>query len=226
MKEIEVEGKTVEEAIQKALTELKAKQDDVEIKIIDEGKAGLFGLMGGAPARVRVIMKEPEGLQEGGGELALKAREIVSNILAKMEVDGDTCIEQKPENIVISIESMDSALLIGKKGQTLEALQYIVNLMANRMIKAGLVKGVTIEDKYKIVIDTEGYRGRREEALVKLALSRAEKVRLSGAKDVLEPMSAHDRRIVHLALKDAPGVRTESEGEGAFRRIVIIPDEK
>jgi spoIIIJ-associated protein len=226
MKEIEVEGKTVEEAIQKALTELKAKQDDVEIKIIDEGKAGLFGLMGGAPARVKVIMKEPEGIKTGAGELALKAREIVTDILTRMEVDGDTCIEQKPENIVISIESLDSALLIGKKGQTLEALQYIVNLMANRMIKAGLVKDVAIEDKYKIVIDTEGYRGRREEALVKLALSRAEKVRLSGSKDVLEPMSAHDRRIVHLALKETPGVRTESEGEGAFRRIVIIPAEK
>ncbi len=224
MKEIEVEGKTVEEAIQKALTELKAKQDDVEVKIIDEGKAGLFGLMGGAPARVKVIMKETEEIKAGGGELAIKAREIVNNILTKMEIDGDTCIEHKPEHIVISIESLDSALLIGKKGQTLEALQYIVNLMANRMIKAGLVKDVAIEDKYKIVVDTEGYRGRREEALIKLALSRAEKVRLSGAKDVLEPMSAHDRRIVHLALKETTGVRTESEGEGAFRRIVIIPD--
>jgi spoIIIJ-associated protein len=222
MKEIEVEGKTVEEAISKALSELKADIEQVDIKIINEGKAGLFGLMGATPALVKVSLKESAGTQN---EISARAKTIVDTILAKMKVDSATEITSEGNTIIIDIESLDSALLIGKKGQTLEAFQYIVNLMINKEIKAGLYKGITLEDKYKIIIDTEGYLIRREETLVKLAKNLAEKVINSGKKAVLEPMSSHDRRIIHLALQGMPGVKTESEGEGAFRRIVIYPAE-
>jgi spoIIIJ-associated protein len=222
MKEIEVEGKTAEEAISKALAELKAELEQVDIKIINEGKAGLFGLMGAAPALVKVSLKETAGISN---EISSRAKKIVDTILAKMNVDGETKISSEDHKIIIDIESMDGALLIGKKGQTLEAFQYIVNLMINREIKAGLYKGITLEDKYKIIIDTEGYLLRREETLIKLANNFAEKVKSSGKKTELEPMSAHDRRVIHLALQDMPGVKTESEGEGSFRRIVIYPTE-
>jgi spoIIIJ-associated protein len=222
MKEIEAEGKTVEEAISKALSELKADMDCVDVKIINEGKAGLFGLMGATPALVRVIMKENAG---AANEISSRAKAIVDTILAKMKIDSDTKMTSEGNKIIIDIESLDGALLIGKKGQTLEGFQYVVNLMINKEIKAGLYKGITLEDKYKIVIDTEGYLVRREETLVKMAKNLAEKVKISGKKTELEPMSAHDRRVIHLALQDVPGVKTESEGEGSFRRIVIYPAE-
>lgn len=222
MKEIEVEGKTVEEAISKALAELKTDLEQVDIKIINEGKAGLFGLMGATPALIKVSLKQISGI---ANEISARAKAIIDTILAKMKIDSETKISSEDNKIIIDIESLDGALLIGKKGQTLEAFQYIVNLMINKEIKSGLYKGITLEDKYKIVIDTEGYLIRREETLVKLAKNFAEKVKSSGKKAELEPMSAHDRRVIHLALQDMPGVKTESEGEGSFRRIVIYPTE-
>lgn len=224
MKEIEAEGKTIEEAISKALAEMKAEQEDVEVKIIDEGKAGLFGLMGATPARVRVTLKDQPTSPAQTTAVMERAQQIVNSLLAKMQVDGESRSTSTDNNIIVTIESLDSALLIGKKGQTLEALQYIVNLILNREIKADAVAGAKIEDKYKVIIDTEGYRGRREEALVKLAKNLAEKVVQTGRKEALEPMSAHDRRVIHLALKETTGIRTESEGEGSFRRIVISPE--
>lgn len=220
MKEIEVEGKTVEEAISKGLAELNTTIEEVDIKIIDEGKAGLFGLMGATPARVKMIRKEVAGAVQG---LSSKAERVVAEILNKMKIDGETEISLEENKIVVNIDSLDGALLIGKKGQTLEAFQYIVNLMINREIKAGLIQGITLEDKYKVIVDTEGYRIRREETLIKMALNMAEKVKTSGQKADLEPMSAHDRRVVHLALQDIQGVKTESEGDGSFRRIIIYP---
>lgn len=220
MKEVEVEGKTVEEAISKALAELKTTIEEVDIKIIDEGKAGLFGLMGAAPARVKMVRKEAIGAVQ---RISSKAKNIVTEILAKMNIDGDTEITAEENKILVNMDSLDGALLIGKKGQTLEAFQYIVNLIINREIKAGLIQGISLEDKYKVIIDTEGYRIRREEALIKMALNMAEKVKNSGQKADLDPMSAHDRRVVHLALQDIQGVKTESEGDGSFRRVVIYP---
>lgn len=220
MKEIEVEGKTVEEAISKGLAELKTTIEEVDVKIIDEGKAGLFGLMGAAPARVKMARKEVSGVVQG---ISSKAKNIIAEILDKMKIDGDTEVTIEENRIVVNIDSLDGALLIGRKGQTLEAFQYIVNLMINKKIKAGLIQGVTLEDKYKVIIDTEGYRIRREETLIKMALNLADKVKKSGQKADLEPMSAHDRRVVHLALQDIQGVKTESEGDGSFRRIVIYP---
>ncbi|MDD5132058.1 MAG: protein jag [bacterium] len=222
MKEIEVEGKTVEEAINKALSELKVDIERVDIKIINEGKAGLFGLMGATPALVKVGLKEPAITQK---DLSARAKTIVDTVLAKIKVDGETKIANEGNKILIDINSTDSALLIGKKGQTLEAFQYIVNLMINKEIKNGLYPGITLEDKYKIIIDTEGYLIRREETLIKMAKNLADKVKESGKKAVLEPMSAHDRRSIHMALQDTPGIKTESEGEGSFRRIVIYPAE-
>ncbi len=221
MKEIEVEGKTVEEAISKALSELKADMDQVDIKIINEGKAGLFGLMGATPALVKVSLRETAG----NNEISDQAKTIINTILAKMQIDGETKIAVEDNNIKVDVESLDSALLIGKKGQTLEAFQYIVNLIINKEIKAGTYKGITLENKYKIIIDTEGYLIRREEALAKMAKNMAEKVKQSGIKIALEPMSAHDRRVIHLALQETTGIKTESEGEGSFRRIVVYPVE-
>ncbi|MDD5258817.1 MAG: protein jag [bacterium] len=222
MKEIEVEGKTVEEAISQALAELKTTIEQVDIKIINEGKAGLFGLMGATPALVKVSLKEDAGTNN---EISVQAKTIIDTILAKMQVDGETKITVEDNKILVDVDSIDSALLIGKKGQTLEAFQYIVNLIINKEIKAGTYKGITLENKYKIIIDTEGYLIRREEALVKMAKNMADKVKQARTKIALEPMSAHDRRVIHLALQEISGIKTESEGEGSFRRIVIYPAE-
>ncbi len=222
MKEIEVEGKTVEEAISKALADLKVNLEQVEIKIVNEGKAGLFGLMGATPALIKVSLKEDTGRPN---EISSQAKKVIDTILAKMQVDSETKIAMEDNKIMVDIDSLDSALLIGKKGQTLEAFQYIVNLIINKEIKAGQYKGITLENKYKIIIDTEGYLLRREEALAKMAKSLAEKVKQSGQKTTLEPMSAHDRRVIHLALQEMAGIKTESEGEGSFRRVIIYPAE-
>lgn len=228
MKEVEIEGKSVEEAISKALEQLQATPDEVEIKIINEGKAGLFGLMGAVPARVKVIFKAPAPIKNMSlWRYGAQAKAITDNLLEKMMLDGESeVIIREGKIVAITIESLDSALLIGKQGQTLDAFQHIVNLILTRQIKTGKMEGIPVEERNKIIIDTEGYRERRDNALIRDARQVAERVRETGKKERLSPMSSHERRIIHLALKDVEGVYTESEGERETRFVVILPRKK
>lgn len=142
-----------------------------------------------------------------------RAARLLREILEHMGVDAEVSAFDDGEKIILDAHGGESGLVIGKKGATLDALQYLVNRLVSKRPQEGPL----------IVVDAEGYRGRREDSLVDMAQRLAEKVVATGRPVPVEPMGAHDRRIVHMALVDHEGVTTESEGEGSARRVVIFP---
>ncbi len=144
------------------------------------------------------------------------AANVLREILDRMGVDAEVSAFEDTERIILDAHGSESGLVIGKKGATLDALQYLINRMVNK----------TPGERPRIVVDAEGYRGRREDSLMDLAKRLAEKAERSGHPVPVEPMTAQDRRIVHQALADHPGVTTESEGEEPMRRVVIFPKER
>lgn len=141
------------------------------------------------------------------------AARILREILERMGIDAEVSAFDDGERVILDAHGQESGLVIGKKGATLDALQYLINRIVSK--KPG--------DGPGIVVDAEGYRGRREDSLIDLANRLAEKAVKSGRPVPVEPMSPHDRRIIHVTLKEHSGVTTESEGEGLFRRVVIFP---
>lgn len=203
---IEQEGKTVQEAIDLALKELGAVRDEVKVEILDEGNKGLFGMIGSKLAKVRVT--------KDTGSFEKAALKITRDLLGLMEVPCEA-IEEGEEDGILKFEilSKDSALLIGRRGQTLNALQFLVNLLAGRESREG----------GKILLDTEDYRARRRETLTDLALNLAEKAKSLRKEFTLEPMSPYERHIIHAALADNAYVITKSVDYGEYRRVVIVP---
>ena len=147
---------------------------------------------------------------------AVRAKEILEGILTRMGLDYPVETIESEESVTLRISGDGSGLLIGRGGQTLDAIQYIINKVIN---KARL-------DRRIIVLDTEEYRGKREEYLLSLAAKLSHKVKKSRKPVTISNMSARDRRIIHLALKDDPGLLTKSRGEGAYRKIVILPSKR
>jgi spoIIIJ-associated protein len=145
-----------------------------------------------------------------------RAAKVLREILDLMGVDAEVSAFDDGDRIILDAHGTESGLVIGKKGATLDALQYVVNRIVFKRPHEGPM----------VIVDAEGYRGRREDSLVDLAQRLAEKVVKTGRPVPVEPMSAHDRRIVHMALAEHEGVSTESEGEGLFRRVVIFPKGK
>lgn len=225
MEEKEFSGKDVEEAIEKGLRELGLSRNDVEVKILDEGKAGLFGLMGASPAKIKLIVKPLKGLaaeeeREVVGEkpsgvnlvsAQKKAKEELDELLKLMGMEAEVTTSLEGGRVVADIKSENGAILIGKKGQTLNALQLILNLIVNRDEKT----------RARVIVDSESYRQRREKALVKMAREVADEVKSKGKPRELEPMNPAERRVIHLALKSDKDVETTSKGEGNFRRVVV-----
>lgn len=203
MKIVEKTGRTVDEAVESCLLELGAEKDQVSIEILEEpGRKGLFGLFGQKPARVRVIYNaDPSSI----------ACKFLRELIAAMNVNADFEVFHRDDHILINITGSDLGILIGRRGDTLEAIQFLTGLAVAR-------KAV---DKTRIVIDIEGYRKRREETLIKLAKRLAEKVKRTGTRIVLEPMSPQERRIIHTALQGEYKILTFSEGEEPNRRVVI-----
>ncbi|MDI6786424.1 MAG: RNA-binding cell elongation regulator Jag/EloR [bacterium] len=206
MKAIEQEGKTTNEAIEKALDKLGITKEEARIEILDEGNKGLFGLVGSKPAKVKVTVEK---------RINKAALEIVNKILFLMKIEAKAAIKNGKDSTVINIESSDSRILIGKRGQTLNSLQYLVNLLINKD-NENQVWG-------RVVIDTENYRDRRENTLSTLANRIADKVDRTKREFRLEPMSSQERRIIHATLQDHKYVITKSIGEGINRRVVIVP---
>jgi spoIIIJ-associated protein len=203
MKVAEKTARTLEEAIQACLDELGVKRDFVSVEILDEpGKKGLFGLFGNKLARVKV------SYDDDAGSLACQ---FLKDLTTAMSVDADFEIFRREEQVMINITGSDLGILIGRRGDTLEAIQFLTNLAVSKKIS----------DKTRIIIDVEGYRKRREETLVKLAKRLAEKVKKTGNRVVLEPMSPQERRIIHTALQNEWKISTFSEGEEPHRRVVI-----
>ncbi|MFA5576713.1 MAG: RNA-binding cell elongation regulator Jag/EloR [Tissierellaceae bacterium] len=205
MKSIIKVSKTVEDAINEGLMELNVSKEDVEIEIIDEPSKGLFGIIGGKDARVKItIVYDPEEIADN----------FIQKVLNSMQIKAESIVRKNPDSLTVDItdiSSSDMGILIGKRGNTLDAIQYLLSLTVNR----------NKENYIKVIVDIEGYRAKREETLIRLANKMAEKARYSRRLVKLEPMNPYERRIIHSALQNINGITTYSEGDEPFRRVVI-----
>lgn len=238
--EFEVTAASVEEAIETGLADLELSIDDVDVEIVDDGSKGFLGL-GTRPSKVKFVLKEgipvPEKMLNALEEkkktaektdkavidvedpILRVARETVSELLEQMKISAQvtsTFLEdgkdEEQDSVLVEITGSDLSILIGRKSETLNSLQYI----------ASLIVGKRLEKWVPLTIDVEGYRGRRERQLTQLALRMAEQAIATGRRQTLEPMPANERRIIHLALRDHPQVMTESTGEEPNRKLTII----
>ncbi|HOO72672.1 MAG TPA: RNA-binding cell elongation regulator Jag/EloR [Spirochaetota bacterium] len=210
MKVIEIEGKTPDDATKKGMAELGIEDaEKVTVEIIDQGRSGIFGFGVSKPAKVRIYYND---FVADVGNLA---RDVLLSILKKMNLSGEVKdIKEGESKVYIELESeKSSGLIIGRKGKTLEALQFIVNLIVNH--KTGTEK--------KIILDIESYRANREKALRKLSREIAHKVIKSGRPWTLEPMNPFERRLIHMSLQNDKRVTTKSEGQGIYRKVTISP---
>ncbi|MHC1744419.1 MAG: RNA-binding cell elongation regulator Jag/EloR [Syntrophobacteraceae bacterium] len=205
---LEIEEKSVEEAIAVACEKLKLSREQLEIEIVSKGSSGIFGIVGAKKAKIRVTAKVAP--VEAGAE---NAKRILTEILKHVDIPTVVEAEVRDGVVYLNIISNGSGLLIGKRGKTLNSLQYLVSKILQREVAEGL----------SVVVDTEDYRTKRESSLVELAQELADKVKKSGRPLTTGPMNAQDRRIIHLALKEDPDIRTKSKGEGNLRRVVIYP---
>jgi spoIIIJ-associated protein len=218
----EATGETVGEAKWAALRELERRHPGldkaaVQFEVVAEGERGILGV-GYEPARVLAHLPAEaaaaaESVEEGGQ--AGEARALVAQIVETLGVDADVAARDEREAIVVTCSGPDVGLLIGRHGQTIDAIQYLLNVIAYR------AHG---EEKKDVVVDAAGYRARRQTTLETLALRVAERVRESGEPEELEPMTAVERKVVHLHLKDVAGVGTTSEGTEPNRYVVVVPE--
>jgi len=234
---------TVEDAVAEGLAELNLPAEAVDVEVLDTGSRGLFGV-GGRQARVRLTTKgtQPPGPEAGAPapeplpapvpatELALEpsseedellnlSEKTVSELLAKMKIEAKLSIsygeadEEGRRPVCVELHGDDLGILVGRRAEILNALQYIVNLIVSKQLERWV----------QIVVDVEGYRSRHEVQLRKMARQMAGQAVQTGKRQVLEPMSAADRRIIHLELRDHPDVTTQSIGEEPARKVTVVP---
>jgi len=219
---IESTGETVGEAKWAALRELEQRcpgldKAAVRFEVLSEGERGLLGV-GYAPARVLALLPAEavqaarEALEEGG--IAADAHALVSRIVAALGLDARVDVREDEETVVVTCSGPDVALLIGRHGQTIDAIQYLLNAIGHRTYG---------DERKEVVVDAAGYRERRRATLESLALRSAERVLATGESEGLEPMTAVERKVVHLCLKDVEGVATTSEGTEPNRYVVVLP---
>ena len=203
MKIVEVEGKNYEEALESALKELNASKDNVEIEVLEEGAKGLFNLFRTKPTRLRVTLKS---------DIKQNGKIFLEDVLRKMKVKANVEVMEKDNNLIFNISGENIGTIIGYRGETLDALQYLLSLVVN--------KEHNIPYK-RVILDSENYRKKREETLKRLAEKTAYKVLKNKRQFKLEPMNPYERRIIHSALQGRNDVITYSEGEEPHRRIVV-----
>lgn len=200
---IETTGKTVEDAIMEAKIQLQTTEDNLDIEIIEEPSAGFLGI-NKKPAVIKAAVKET---------IKDKAVNFLVDVLNCMEIHNEVKCTYDEEEKTMNFEILgdDMGVLIGKRGQTLDSLQYLISLVVNK----------DSEDYIKIKLDTENYRERRKETLENLAKNIAGKVKKTGKAVALEPMNPYERRIIHSALQNDKYVETHSEGEEPYRKVVV-----
>lgn len=202
MKTVESSGKTIDEAILMAVAQLGVQRDNLDIEILEEPVKGLFGLIGAKDAKISASIKETMGD---------RAKAFLVDLLNHMGVEAVVEVSESREQIDMELKGRGMGLLIGHRGETLNALQYLTSLVVNKEGK-----------EYKrIALDTENYRQKREETLKRLARRLGYKVSKTRKRISLEPMNPFERRIIHAALQNNSNVRTYSEGEEPYRRVVI-----
>lgn len=223
MKSVIKNAKSVDEAIAAALEELHVTEDMVTVEVLEEGKKGFLGLAGKeASVRVTVNEAQTEGEEAASAAPAVTsdgdapaeiAENFLQQILASMDLEANLAVQQGADNTVeIDITGDDMGILIGRRGETLSALQYLTSLAVNRRT----------EDYYRIVLDTENYKKRREETLKRLAKKLAGNAVRYRRNVTLEAMSPYERRVIHSELQNDPMVTTYSTGEEPNRKVVIV----
>jgi spoIIIJ-associated protein len=253
MSSFEYEGKNIAKAVKKACEELNLTQDEINYEVLSYGSSGIFGLAGAKKARILVNLPEkaeeakletevagqeveysddtqaPQDQSLAGGESGDQrlyefpdnpldlGRTVLQRIVDSITADAKISADEDSERIFLNVAGGKAALLIGKKGQTLEAIQSLVEKIVNKNNKNNN------SDKIRVQVDVEGYLETRKANLEKLAMRLADKSKRIHKPISLGQMSAYDRRIVHLALKDDLEVRTQSRGEGYMRKLVIFP---
>lgn len=209
----EYTGKNEKEAVKAALDELQLTEEQVRIEVLDKGKRSILGFGESTPAKIRVYYEE----------ISTVIREIeafIKTAIEKMGVAAEVeAREESEKRIYVTVKSEDSAILIGKKGATLEALQFLLSLVFSRAMGKQ-------QTDYHVLLDVEGYRKRREESLRELALRMATQVKRSQHSKLLEPMNPYERRIIHLTLQEDKEIETASEGEGNVKRVRIMTKRK
>lgn len=246
---LEFEDKNVEMAVKKACEELNIPKEKLKHDVISYGSTGIFGLVGTKKARIRVTLpkttpkfkiedsntkkQQTDSLDQTVKNTDVQmdtpsddierspseddpqeiGREALQRIIDLITTDATISIEEKSNRFFFNVRGGNSAVLIGKRGQTLEAMQYIVEKIVNKKRK----------ERVGIQVDVEGYLEKRRISLEKTALRLAEKVKRTGKPATIGQMNSHDRRIVHIVLKDDNMVRTQSMGEGILRKLVIFP---
>lgn len=243
METYEFEGKTTEEAIENASQELNLPVEELRIDIIEPGSAGIFGLVGSKKAKIKVTVKKEgsaevsteastetssEASSDLGTEIGAEvspdvdtddeaglalAKETLENILALIPVETSVNAHHNDGNITLNIEGDKSGLLIGRKGKTLDALQFVVNRIVNK----------ALDRRTRVVVDSENYRQRRRDSLTQMALRMGDKAKRIGKPVTTNPLNPRERRIIHLALKEDGGLNTKSKGEGLLKKVVISP---
>lgn len=203
MKSIEIEGKTVDDALEEALKQLGVSKEYVETEILDHGSKGLFNVIGVKPARIRVSIKY---------DYIKEAEKFLLGIFKYMNVEAKVTIRENDNILRIDLSGKNMGVIIGYRGETLDSIQYLVSLVVNKIHELPYKK---------VIIDTENYRSKREETLKNVALKIATKVKKNKKAFKLEPMNPYERRIIHSALQDDELINTYSEGKEPFRRVVV-----
>ncbi len=225
MDSIEATGATIEEAIDAAARELQATRDEVEVEILENPSRGLLGLVGNRQARVRATRRPvgaaPDAASPASTEpaattsqdLAERGAQLLRDIIAHIGVDAEVVVRSAEEGLVLEINGDTSGILIGRHGQMLDALEYVINRVLLR------------DDDHapRVVVDANQYRARRRGSLEELGQRMAQQAKRKGKPIILNPMPPQDRRIVHLALQGDTSLTTRSTGSGFLRRLVIIP---
>lgn len=208
MSYMEFKGKTVEEAVTAASVELGIISSELEYEVMDKGSSGFLGI-GSKPA----VIKAKKTEQKKEKTIVDKTREYLDVLFKAMDIETEISIDYNEEsnNMNINLEGPEMGILIGKRGQTLDALQYLISLFVNKESEAYI----------RVKLDTENYRARRKDTLENLAKNIAFKVKRSRRSVTLEPMNPYERRIIHSALQNDKYVATRSEGEEPYRKVVV-----
>lgn len=202
---VEEEGRTKEKALEKALKRMGVTRDEVRVELVEENR-GVMAYLGDRSVKVRVSL-----IRQGKKSILEEAREILEAILCRMDIEGVVEGDQQGNEVHLNIQSDKGGLIIGKRGETIDALQHILSKILNR-------RG---QEKVKVLLNAEGYRERRKERIKQLAEKLAARVKETGKSATLEDMSSQDRKIIHITLQGDDRIQTESQGDGLFKKVII-----
>ncbi len=203
MKVVEKTGRTVDEALELALIEMDLSEEDVEVEVLESDSKGFLGLFGSKEARIRVTEKE---------NIHHRAQEFLEETLEKMNIYAKVDVDVTEDGLFATVSGDNMSVVIGRRGKTLDALQYLTNLVINRKR----------EDYTHLILDSEDYRAKRRDSLEQLAHRMAEKAKRQRRDIILNPMNSYERRIIHSALQKDEEVSTRSEGRDPYRKVIIF----